>query len=412
MSQPFRHTIRSLRADRVGSLLGMILTALVLLAVWCIWLLQERMPLYAVSKSARLEVSQTAYPIDVEQSGRITKVYINQESREMPIQQGDPLVELDDTDTRLQLSEEHAAAEAIDAQKTALLRELAALKEQEKADRRDTENKRADAQTRVKQAEISLALAQETFERTEKLYKQGMQTVSEYSKQKSTVAQRETDLESARIAYKRIDSEFQQRQADRKSRRATMEREKVSLNNTQNEKERAAERLKVKQKKYTIYAPITGTIADLQNLREGQVLAGNQTIGHILPTGTLRAVAQYVPAEAVGRIRVGQPAKIRFVGFPWSRFGTLSATVERVASEVRQERIEVVLQIDPEGINTEIPLTHGLPGDVEIEIERISPLEIALRNIGAAQTTQTIQTQTQIQTGASNNNTHPTGGQR
>lgn len=68
-------------------------------------------------------------------------------------------------------------------------------------------------------------------------------------------------------------------------------------------------------------------------------------------------------------------------GFPWTEYGTLTATVTEVATELRdgKARIELSVQTSPA---PRIPLQHGLPGRAEIEIERVSPATLVLRAAG------------------------------
>ena len=57
------------------------------------------------------------------------------------------------------------------------------------------------------------------------------------------------------------------------------------------------------------------------------------------------------------------------------------ATVTSVAAEARDGVIRVELQLPPE-TPTAMPLQHGLPGTVEVEVERISPAALVLRAVG------------------------------
>ena len=53
----------------------------------------------------------------------------------------------------------------------------------------------------------------------------------------------------------------------------------------------------------------------------------------------------------------------------------------RVAGEVREGQVRVELVV-PADAKTTIPLQHGLPGSIEVEVETISPFELFLRNAG------------------------------
>jgi membrane fusion protein (multidrug efflux system) len=129
-----------------------------------------------------------------------------------------------------------------------------------------------------------------------------------------------------------------------------------------------------------IVAPIDGKIGEvLATLRVGSVVSAGERLGALIPSGKLKVVAQFQPATALGRIRNGQPARVRFEGFPWTQYGTLSATVANVANEVRDKYVRVELSPSP---GCRIPLEHGLPGATEIEVERLSPMTLLLRTAG------------------------------
>jgi membrane fusion protein (multidrug efflux system) len=63
------------------------------------------------------------------------------------------------------------------------------------------------------------------------------------------------------------------------------------------------------------------------------------------------------------------------------QFGTVSATVSGVSRELRDGMVRVELSLQPSA-DSKIPLQHGLPGSVEIEIERASPATLVLRAAG------------------------------
>ena len=83
---------------------------------------------------------------------------------------------------------------------------------------------------------------------------------------------------------------------------------------------------------------------------------------------------------AIGRVRTGQPGRVRLLGFPWTEYGTLHATVSQVANEVRDGLVRVELAVDR--LPPSLPLSHALPGDVEVEVERVRPASLVLRTLG------------------------------
>ncbi|HNB71023.1 MAG TPA: HlyD family secretion protein, partial [Acidobacteriota bacterium] len=106
-----------------------------------------------------------------------------------------------------------------------------------------------------------------------------------------------------------------------------------------------------------------------------------EKLGVVLPTGELKIVAQFSPSAGFGRIRPGQKARVRVQGFPWTQYGELTATVTNVAGETRDGLVRVELAILPTSSNL-IPLQHGLPAVVEVEVEHLSPASLVLRSAG------------------------------
>ena len=105
------------------------------------------------------------------------------------------------------------------------------------------------------------------------------------------------------------------------------------------------------------------------------------TLGAVVPRGNLRIVAEFLPPAALGRIQPGQPAWMRLDGFPWTQYGAIRATVQRVGNEVRDGRVRVELLVD-QGAGVTVPMQHGLPGVVEVQTETVTPAMLALRTAG------------------------------
>jgi membrane fusion protein (multidrug efflux system) len=131
-----------------------------------------------------------------------------------------------------------------------------------------------------------------------------------------------------------------------------------------------------------IRAPVAGKIGEVAPVREGAFLAEGERVGAVIPEAAPRAVAEFSPADAMGRIRAGQRARIRLDGFPWIEFGLIEAVVARVSGEPRGGRVRVELELAPQQ-GTRIPLEHGLPGVAEVEVETIRPATLVLRAAGA-----------------------------
>jgi multidrug resistance efflux pump len=143
-SAMFPTTQRTLDADGFrGTMLGVLLVV-GLLGAWGAWFIGARVALYAVSDTARLEMSQAAHPVATPVAGRVvaTQLAVGEE-----VQGGEVLVELDATAQHLQREEEQARLRAlfpqIEALRTAITAEEQALREARHAARAALDEARA-----------------------------------------------------------------------------------------------------------------------------------------------------------------------------------------------------------------------------------------------------------------------------
>jgi hypothetical protein len=81
----------------------------------------------------------------------------------------------------------------------------------------------------------------------------------------------------------------------------------------------------------------------------------------------------------IGLVRTGQKGWLRLDGFPWTEYGSVLATVTNVGDEVRDGRVRV--ELSPQ-TNPHVKLQHGLPGTLEVEVDRITPAAFLLRKAG------------------------------
>ena len=72
---------------------------------------------------------------------------------------------------------------------------------------------------------------------------------------------------------------------------------------------------------------------------------------------------------------------MRLTGFPWTQYGTLPGTVAQVGGEIRDGRVRVEFLLTDHP-TVPISLEHGLPGTLEVEVDRVSPATLVLRSAG------------------------------
>jgi len=94
---------------------------------------------------------------------------------------------------------------------------------------------------------------------------------------------------------------------------------------------------KLKSARMSLTSPIDGTVYGLSVTTIGQVAGAGEELMRIVPQGAALEIECYLANKDVGFVKVGQKAVVKIESFPFTRYGTLSATVERVASDAIPE---------------------------------------------------------------------------
>jgi membrane fusion protein (multidrug efflux system) len=171
------------------------------------------------------------------------------------------------------------------------------------------------------------------------------------------------------------------RRSDRRARIARLELEIAQLAGARDE---SAARTRVLEREVavrTVRAPVAGRLGDVLPLRSGAVVDAGTRLAVVVPSGGVRAVAFFDPGSAVGRVRPGQPGRVRLLGFPWTKYGALGARVVNVGSEPANGLVRVELDVTREP-GAHAPFEHGLPGVVEVRVEQASPASLVLDAAG------------------------------
>jgi hemolysin D len=87
----------------------------------------------------------------------------------------------------------------------------------------------------------------------------------------------------------------------------------------------------------TIRAPISGTVTASSVVNPGQVLQAGEEIMRIVPDDAGLEIEAYVQNRDIGFVRDGDKAEVKIESFPFTRYGTVPATVTRVASDAIPE---------------------------------------------------------------------------
>jgi membrane fusion protein (multidrug efflux system) len=378
MPTAFTRTIHGLRADGFASSVIWVLAAIVFLGAWSWWLFYARVARYETSESARLEVDRAAYVLQADSPGRIvmSNLVLGRE-----VQAGDVLVELDTNPERLEIAEHMARRGVLDPQLESLRAELSSAVQARRREQEANLAAIAEARARITEAEQPAAFSESEAVRTKRLLDSGLTTEREYARAQSETRQAKAAVETLRQVLTRLEREQRTRETDRETQIRRLEADIRRLEGDKTATASSITRLEYQAERRKIRAPITGRLGEVATLRTGAVLEEGDKIGSIVPPGTLRIVAEFPAAAALGRIHPGQPARLRLKGFPWAQYGSLTGRVSTVANEIRDGSVRVECDLTEEA-PVDLPMQHGLVGTVEIQVEELSPVALVLRAAG------------------------------
>lgn len=376
MATPFNNTLQALLADgRQRRYFGLAGVGLVL-SIWLSWFLFAEVGIYSTAP-ARLQAELDIHTVEAVTEGRVIAIHMAV-GRE--VHEGDILVELEDTAVRLKLAEQNAKLNSARVQLRAIKAEIAA-QEQALADMREAAPMmQAETQLRYEQAQPAAQLADEELSRWRTLRERGFVTDLQVIDRETTARRRRSEAQELQLAIERQGLDRRAGEADRQANIERLRRDAAELAGLIASTTEVVQQTEYESRNYILRAPANGPLADVAELRPGMVVRPGERLASIVPTGELTIMADFTPV-AIGRIRPGQPAGVRLDGFPSEQYGRMAASVLRVAKEPRvgKIRVELALLSRPSAI----PLQHGLPGTVEIEVERASPAVLMLRAAGA-----------------------------
>jgi multidrug resistance efflux pump len=373
----FSRTRGQLALERHGAGPLVIVVALVLLTLWLVWFTGSRLAVYAVSDAARLEVDQSPVRVQVPVSGRIVSTTL---TVGRTVKAGETLAQLDVEAQSLGVVEQQARLTGLGPQVARLETEIVEQTSSRRNEQAAAAAARAEARASHEQAMEAAELAASQERRMAALAANGLIQEAELARAQSETRQKRAAAEALRLAGERLSAADQHQDGEHRVRVERLRREVAALRAEQTTGAATVQRLEHEGRLRRIVAPVSGTLAEVATLGVGQVLQAGDAVATIVPEGGLRIVATYRPADALGRVHAGQPARLRLDGFPPAQFGSIGAVVSSSASELRDGRVRVELALT--GGPAGVPLQHGLPGRVEIEVERLSPAALVLRAAG------------------------------
>jgi multidrug resistance efflux pump len=352
--------------------------ALLLLVAWAYWAIRVPISLFEVTTQARLEIQSATYPIQSPDGGRVVSAYLD---RGRQVQQGDVLVELEAEPEKFALKELAARIAAVPPEIEKLREQIYAEESARDVERNSSRSAIAEAAEKIQEAEEAARYAASDFTSRGELSREGLVSRHDLAQAESEALRLRALSLSTRAAAQRLPEEQKTRDGERSVRIKKIAADIAHLEGSKREAEAALQSSRYRLEQRVIRAPVAGRIGESATIQPGAVITVGQILGSIVPLGGLRIVAQFAPSQALGRLQSGQPAQMRLDGYPWTEFGTIQARVARVADEIRDGTVRVDLMVlDSPGLR--VPLKHGMPGSIEVLVERIPAVSLLLRAAG------------------------------
>jgi membrane fusion protein (multidrug efflux system) len=374
----FAKTLNEIERSRASSSLWKLVVGLALLAAIAYWMFRVPVVLYETSADARLEIASAAAVVQAPLTGRVVRADL---ALGQHVNAGDILVRLDALPEELRANEETTRATAILPEIKSLEAQIAAEESAGVEEQHASQSAIEEARLRVREAETPAKQAELERRRLERLKREGLTADRDYERALSDLEKYERAIATARAAIARLQNEQQTRERQRAVRVAAIRTEITRLEGGRANANASLRRVTYDVERRLIRAPISGTIGEATVLRAGSVLSEGARIASIVPAGQLRIVAFFPPQAAYGRLRQGAAARLRLKGFPWTEFGAVEARVAEVAAEERDGRSRVELDVLPSP-TLRVKLHHGMPGEIEVEVERTPPYQLLLRAAG------------------------------
>jgi multidrug resistance efflux pump len=381
MATAFTRTLRRLEPQGYRRPLLMTAAAGSILAVWGAWGAWAHVTLYEVSGKTRLEVDRAVYTLESTVAGRVVESRLTL-GREVTA--GEVLMRLDADNERFSAREETEKLAALPPELAALRAQASSIEQARLEEARAARAGMAEAGERLREAEAPAQYTAQELERLRALRADGLIPERDYEKGVADAQRTRASAQSLKLGLVRLEQEQNTRDRDRAAALDQLHAQIARLEGQFRGSEAAVMRLNLQAERYVVRAPASGRLGEAAVLRTGSVVQTGQRLAVIVPSGRLIAVAQFTPSSAIGRVRPGQKARLRLEGFPWAQYGTVDASVLRVANEIRDGAVRVELAVLPAS-NPRIALEHGLPGSVEVAVEEVTPFTLLLRAAGALQ---------------------------
>lgn len=382
MSVPFSQTMRAMRSeDRVYSRVA-IFFLLGLVLLWGFWFFFASVTLYEPASTAALVEDPPSHAVTAPFSGRIVAVHTDSAAT---CKSGTLLFTMDAEHLRSRLETARSTVSLLPERIAALDQEISALEEAESLSGALMRVEGEKAELAEQGAAQLLDTGRELLAMQETLAESGSTSAQDLLESRAEAEARATtwklsgkDKDAVRLTRELVLTQSRALSAQRRAERLSLQARYQSLQREILELERQI-------RESDIRAPFASQVVLPEPMRPGSFVTQG-TVLALLPSGGKPVIQAHMKAgPAVGRVRLGQQARMAIDGFPPTEFGFLEAKVSRIAPEPVDGLVRIDLQLKPPFPEALAPRV-GMSGDLEIAVGRFTPFQLFMRTLGRSLT--------------------------
>ena len=140
-------------------------------------------------------------------------------------------------------------------------------------------------------------------------------------------------VESARAAMEQAERRMAQLGANY---RAQLRTEKIDAERERSRLAQELAKLRHREGRAELRAPVDGVVKDLATHTAGSVLAPGAVLMTVVPEGDTLLAEVWLQNEDAGFVRAGQRARVKLASFPFQRYGMLDGSVLRVSADASE----------------------------------------------------------------------------
>ncbi|MCB1204118.1 MAG: HlyD family efflux transporter periplasmic adaptor subunit [Verrucomicrobiae bacterium] len=232
----------------------------------------------------------------------------------------------------------------------------------------------------IANADRTVQLARERYERMEKLLRRDTLSIAEYEEQENellSVEAAKAEVVRAMNAERVSALDLEKQISDLRHQREVVVREGITK--LQESLKQLLSGIDIWEEDYVLKAPVAGRVAFLDFWANTQFVAGASQVFVVAPESTSLVGRMEVKGKGVGKIQPGQPVQIRFSDYDYKEFGIVTGSV-RNASIVPRKGGNHLVVVDLEfplvtNFGREVPFKQAMQAEASIVTEDLRLIE-------------------------------------